>query len=148
MPPISNAKPAKLAFSAHTVFYRGTADMPRVSKSTLGRRTSVRSDLIRYTNNTVHAEMLKHRRLRRYSYVRAFERCLTHAHCYDICIKLVDTAPHAITTTFTYIIDTSYIRQPDARFVELIDSGVTASAGVLAEATLASTGRHRHRGFI
>ena len=129
MPPISNAKPAKLAFSAHTVFYRGTADMPRVSKSTLGRRTSVRSDLIRYTNNTVHAEMLNYRRLSRYSYVRAFERCLTHAHCYDICIKLVDTAPHAITTTFTYIIDTSYIRQPDARFVDVIDSGVTACAG-------------------
>ena len=107
----------------------------------------MRSDLIRYTNNTVHAEMLNYRRLSRYSYVRAFERCLTHAHCYDICIKLVGTAPHAIATTFTYIIHTSYLRQPDARFVELIDSGVTASADVLAEATLASTGRHRHRGF-
>ena len=107
----------------------------------------MRSDLIRYTNNTVHAEMLNYRRLSRYSYVRAFERCLTHAHCYDICIKLVDTAPHAITTTFTYIIDTSYIRQPDARFVDVIDSGVTASADVLAEATLASTGRHTHDGF-
>ena len=129
MPPIANAEPAKLAFSEDTSFSEGTADMPRVSNSAFGRRTSVRSDLIRYTNNTVHAEMLKHRRLRRYSYVRAFERCLTHAHCYDICIKLVDTAPHAITTTFTYIIDTSYIRQPDARFVDVIDSGVTACAG-------------------
>ena len=98
------------------VFSRGTADMSRVSDYAFGMRSSVRSDRMRCTSDTVHAVVSNYRPVRRNLMITVLRRCLTHAYWEGTVVDLVDRASQGSITVFDAIINTSYMTSGGLRF--------------------------------
>ena len=107
VPPIATAEPAKWAFSETCFFYRGTADMTRVSKRAFRMRLSACNSRTRCTNDIVHAAVLNYRPMCRYLTIPVIQRCLSPAYWEGTLINLVDHTSQASIKALDMIIHTS-----------------------------------------
>ena len=90
--------------------------MSRVSDYAFGMRSSVRSDRMRCTNDTVHAAVSNYRLVRRNLMIPVLQRCLTHAYWEGTVVDLVDRASQGRITALDAIISTSRVTSGGLRF--------------------------------
>ena len=90
--------------------------MSRVSDYAFGMRSSVRSDRMRCSNDTVHAIVSNCRPVRRHLMIPGLQRCLTHAYWEGTLVDLVDRASQGRITVLDAIISASYITSDGLQF--------------------------------